>query len=318
MTSFDKAFIKAFDHPHTAREQAVAPPHAGPERSARTRLGGSPARASEMGVHTPSELRPSAPPRPLSSFTARPKLQDSWRALLEVDRLPWPAVCEQLLTSARIDWDRWTDLIVDRMAHGQKCIGIGGSERNAGRTSVTLTLARQLAVRGMRLVLVDADFEQPMLADTCGISVHTGWDDLLASELALGESLIAAVEDGVTLMPWRTGTPEAALPLSGKIPSIFATLREHYDITLVDLLPLTGKPSIGDFAQLATAMHLDAMYMVRNLANPSAESLAGVCSKLRRAGVPVTGTIENFARHETSRTATAVFPFGGRWQAARG
>lgn len=319
MTSFDKAFIKAFtDNPHTAREQAVAPPHAGHERpAARARLGGSPARSSEMGLPTRSEVKPSTPPRPLSSFAAQPKLQDSWRALLEIDRLPWPPVCDQLVSSARADWDRWTDILVDRMAHGQKCIGFGGVDRHSGRTSIMLTLAKLLAQRGLRLAVVDADFEQPELADACGVSVHTGWDDLLSSELALGESLIAAVEDGVTLMPWRTALRAgAALPVAGKVPSIFATLREHYDFILVDLMRLAGKPSIAEFAQFATAIHLDAKYLVNNLAAHSTEALSAVCSKLRRAGVPVTGMIENFARPESARSAASAFNFGGRMRAA--
>ena len=101
MTAFDKAFIKAFTdapaHPAAAPQQ-VPPPHAGQEKPARRgRLGGSPARSQKLGLPQSIPLKPSPPPRPLSSFSAQPRIQESWRALLEVDRFQWPNMCERLV-----------------------------------------------------------------------------------------------------------------------------------------------------------------------------------------------------------------------------
>ncbi len=77
--------------------------------------------------------------------------------------------------------------------------------------------------------------------------------------------------------------------------NIFGTLREHYDLILVDTLPLVGKTAIADFAAFAAAIHLDALYVVHHLGLTLREQLAAACSKLRRAGVPLAAIIENFA-----------------------
>ncbi len=298
MTTFDRAFIKAFTdapvHPAVGPTEAVTPPHVAQVQPARVRLGGSPARASEVGESTRREnLVP--PPRPLSSFTPQPKLQDSCRALLEVDRFAWPTATLDLLARARTEWDLFAEQLIERMAQGQKCLAVASTGRGDGRTTVTLALAKLLAERGLRTVAVDADCDHPTLVNACGVSVHTGWDDQVNTELVPGESLIAAVEEGVTLMPWRTPAPSGhSLPTSQRAATLFATLREHYDLTVIDARPLVGETAVGDFANFAKAAHVDALYLVHNLSLPDRESLAGTCAKLRLAGLPVAGVIENF------------------------
>jgi Mrp family chromosome partitioning ATPase len=318
MTTFDKAFIKAFTdappHPAAASQQAAPPPHAGQDKPPRrARLGGSSMRVSEMGVPQAAPRKPSPPPRPLSSFSAQPRIQESWRALLEVDRFQWPATCDQLLSEARGEWDRFGEQLIERMSQGQKCVALASAGRGHGRTIVALTLAKLLASRGLRPVVIDADTCNPELAKGCGVSVHSGWDDLLTSELVLGESLISAVDDGVVLMPWRTALHAgSALPTSMRASTVFATLREHYDLAIVDALPLDGNITIAEFASFATAIHLDALYLVHNRAAGSLESLADTSAKLLRAGVPVMGVIENFVPAARSqRTAARDFPVAG-------
>jgi Mrp family chromosome partitioning ATPase len=300
MTPFDKAFIKAFTdapaHPAATPEQVAPAPHAGQEKPPRRRLGGQSARATEMGIAQTAPPKPSPPPRPLSTFSAQPRVQQSWRAMLEVDRFQWPTTCSRLLQEARGEWERFGEQLVDRMARGQKCIALASPGRGTGRTIVALTLAKLLADRGLRPVVIDADIANPELAKGCGVSVHTGWDDLLASELVLGESLISAVEDNVVLMPWRTALSEGSLlPTSLRAGTAFATLREHYDLAIIDSLPLNGPTSIAEFANFSRAIHLDALYLVHNGSAGSLDSIAETSAKLQRAGVPVMGLIENFA-----------------------
>jgi Mrp family chromosome partitioning ATPase len=300
MTTLDLAFIKAFtdtaSHPaaphatpiaprprivkSTSRPaHAVAPPFAvvHPEESALGELG---ARNATL---------------PLSSFAPQTRVDDACRALLEIDRAAWPEACGDLLLRASRDWDRFAEQLIERMGQGQKCIALVSLARGEGRPTVALALAKHVAGRGLRPVIVDADTEKPALARTCGVSAHTGWDDLVSSELPLGEALITAVEDGVTLMPWRG--PAAAvskLAQSPRIGSIFGTLREHYDLVLLDTTPFEGPTAITDFAGFAAAIHLDSLYLIQDLRTTTHEGLIAACSKLRRCGLPLSGVIENF------------------------
>jgi Mrp family chromosome partitioning ATPase len=295
MTTFDRAFIKAFTE-CSPRPSAAPRPDAPPRPNAddlACRDTAPPPAAIDERTAPPAADRDV--PRPLSSFAAQPKIHDACRALLEIDRAVWPAAVSELLARASRPWDHFAEHIIERTRDGQKCIAIASSERGDGRTTVALALARHAAARGLRLVVVDADFENPALVRSCGVSVRTGWDDLISSELELGEALISAVEDGVTLLPWRGGAASLAqLAGSMRVAGIFATLREHYDLLVLDTLPLGGRTTIADFAGFAAAIHADALYLVQNVRTTSREQMIAASAKLRRAGLPLAGVIENF------------------------
>src|SRR5690606_4424363 len=161
MTSFDKSFIKAFtDPPHAAEAstRAAGAPHIAASAVRERRPIGTALRAEEA---QPARRDTNESLQPLSSYTPRPKVHDSWRAMLEVDRFPWPACCEELLVRVRPHWDRFADSIVEGMASGHKCLGISSLHRHVGRTTTLLALSKLLASRGMRPVLVDADCIRP-------------------------------------------------------------------------------------------------------------------------------------------------------------
>ena len=125
--------------------------------------------------------------------------------------------------------------------------------------------------------------------------VRAGWDDFLEGEPLLGEALISAVEDGVTLMPWRGAAIRVgALASSLRAATGFSTLREHYDLVLLDTMPLVGQTTISDFASFAESIHLDAVFLVQDVRTTTPENLASACAKLRRVGLRVAGVIENF------------------------
>ncbi|MEX0676265.1 MAG: hypothetical protein WD063_04280 [Pirellulales bacterium] len=302
MTTLDRAFIKAFElstAPQTAATrkgaEAPRPPKAAP---AKPPAGAPSFRATEHSDR--SDQPPVAhdalcPPLPPSSFAPRPKNYESFRALLEIDRAAWPAACGELLVRAGRDWDRFTEQLIERMGQGQKCVAVASIARGDGSTTISLALAKHMAARGLRPVVVDVNPQNPTLVGSCGISAHSGWDDLLSSELPLGEALITAVEDGVTLLPWR-GPAVAVSQLAGSIraPGIFGTLREHYDLVLLDTMALVGQTTIADFASFAAAVRLDALYLIHNVRTTSPDELIAASSKLRRAGLPLAAVIENF------------------------
>jgi Mrp family chromosome partitioning ATPase len=218
-----------------------------------------------------------------------------FRAFLEIDRAVWPAACGELLDRAGRDWDRFTEQLIERMGRGEKCIALAGSAHGDGNTTISLALARHVAARGLRPLVVDADPENPELARSCGVAVQTGWDDVLLSGLTAGEALISAVEDGVTLLPWRgRDATLAELAATQGIGEIFRALREHYDLVLLDAMPLVARATIADFAVLARAIDLDAVYLIHNVRTTSREQLLALCAKIRDCGLSLAGVIENF------------------------
>jgi Mrp family chromosome partitioning ATPase len=253
---------------------------------------------------------------PLSAFASPSRPQESFRALLEVDHLAWPEACDGLLARARAEWDLFAEQLSRHIGQGTRCIGLSSCQRGEGRTSVALATAKLLASRGPRSVVVDADFERPSLADSCGISVQAGWGDVLAGELSLGEALIAATQDRVALLPWhgpRMGAAQWANTLP--ITTSFNTLRDHFDLLVLDTMPLDTATAISEFATLAEATLMDAVYMIFDARSTPPSTLTDTCAKLRHAGLRVAGLIENFASAaptpamtQTQHAPTALIP----------
>ncbi|MBI3839770.1 MAG: hypothetical protein HY288_17750 [Planctomycetia bacterium] len=304
MTSLDRAFIKAF-------AETGSPVPVGEHRTERTAQTsratadvatldssrGSVRVAKETILASPEipRSRPRAAVAPLSTFAPPSRPHESFRALLEVDHLTWPEACDALLVRARGDWDRFAERLSRQIAQGKKCIALTSCQRGEGRTSVALATARLLGARGLRVVVVDADFERPNLADSCGISAQAGWGEVLTGELSLGEALIAAAEDGVTLLPWR-GPSMRAARRSNTLPiaTSFSMLRDHYDLVLLDTMPLDRPSAISELANLGESIRLDAVYVIFDARSTSSESLASARATLCHSGLHVEGLIENF------------------------
>jgi Mrp family chromosome partitioning ATPase len=313
MSSLDQSFIKAFAasparpaEPRATKAPAVA---VRPVPTALTTPGAAPRPAAvdssprrQETLDTATETRRA----PLSVFASETVVRESFRPAHEMERIAWPAVCEKLVSRARSKWAPFVDGIVERIGQGEKCIAIASAHRSEGRTSVCLATARELAATGLRPVVVDVDFENPGLARACALSIEIGWDVLAKSDLSLGEVLVESIADGVTLMPWR-GPAVSLADLAGnlRIATAFGLLKEHYDVVLLDTMPLGDPRTIADFARFGKAIHLDAAYVVQDIRWTLEDQLVTCCTSLGVAGIRVEGIIENYVpRAADARRAT--------------
>jgi Mrp family chromosome partitioning ATPase len=312
MTALDRAFIRAYAEGQAASASGGgAPPGAAstvaPEREASGRSvhGRTPSAAK---IARPAEPSPQATTpvavAPLSSFTPPKKVDDTPRAAYEVDEIELPKACTDLLTRAGRAWDRFADQLASRLARGEKCIAIAGCSAGQGATTVALAAARHLARRGLRSVVVDANFDSPALAQTCGITPHVGWSTVVAGQHAVGEALIHSVADDVTLVAWQgRGKPAARPTDSPRLAALFNTLMEQYDLVLVDATPLATPAAIAEFGTLAEAIGLDALYLVSDARTACDDQTRDTCDALARAGVSVAGIIANFTAAPVHREA---------------
>ena len=319
MTTLDKAFIKAFGDTPSARHRA-APRAASADRPRTTILG----QAGGARVHVDGGTA-LAPPRletaqlaaadaaalgdrhavaPLSTFASQPKPAESIRMAVEVERLCWPAVCHQLVAEAPRAWNAFADALTLRVGQGQRIVALASCQRGEGRTTLSLALAHHLATRGLRPLVVDADFDNPRIADSLGIDAYSGWGQVLENELPLGEALIAAIDERVTLMPWRKerqSSDSAADPASlTALCETFGTLAGRYDLVIVDTPPLASSAAIAAVAGFGQRIGLDAVYLVHDVRTTPRELVSATAFALARAGVAVAGLIENFVHGEAS------------------
>jgi Mrp family chromosome partitioning ATPase len=282
MTAIDQAFIRAYVEDggaSRAEESALPVPHGAtnsqpPEESLVEQPGSA---TAGLGTQLP-----------LTTATADEAAgvagEDELQPLLEVDAFAWSKVSTKLSLAAGVQLDRLADALAAGIAEGRKVVGLAGCRRRQGCTTLLLCAARRLAARGLKVVMVDADFDHPKLARRLGLLPESGWEEVLAGELPLAEVLIESLEDRVALLPLP-----APLSTESGLPAPAASLdplRRHYDLVLVDL------GEVG--AEAAARNWIDAVVLVHDVRSTPRAELVRATRRLQAAGQVELGVAENF------------------------
>jgi Mrp family chromosome partitioning ATPase len=226
----------------------------------------------------------------------------------EVDRFAWPEICDALMADRSAEIDELAALLKSESSAGRKVIGLIGSRRGEGRSTLALLLARQLAAGGLKMVVVDADFEAPQLANRLSMTIEDGWGRTLADGLELADSLIESIADRVTLLPLaqrqgnhtNVGKPPAAefAALHQKtIEQHLETLAKHFDIVLVDAgIVKAVRPDGRPRGALVLAGALQAAIMLSDARLASPSRVVDLHRRLSDSGIVPLGVVENFCQ----------------------
>jgi protein-tyrosine kinase len=218
----------------------------------------------------------------------------TFRPMLQVDSFAWPTLCERISPTAKGRLDQLSERL-DQKNSGQ-IIGIVGSTHKAGSTTLLLSMAQSLAESGKRVLLMDAHFNQPELADRLGLEPENGWELVNEANESVAELLIESINDRLTLLPLCKASPLGPFGLTGAPSKSFlkATeeLREHFDLILVDL----GAAVESEEENLMAAIELvDTAIIVHNVRDARRTDLIESRTRIRDFGIKIEGIIENFA-----------------------
>ncbi len=143
---------------------------------------------------------------------------------------------------------------------------VTSSQPREGKTATSVNLAISLAHLGNRVVLIDADMRQPRCHRALGLAQGTGLAEVLRGNASLDEALVRVRLDGETtgdasdeagragLYLLQSGLPPgdpSELLASSRMRELLATLRERFDMVLIDSPPVFP---ITDSAILAPAV----------------------------------------------------------------
>jgi Mrp family chromosome partitioning ATPase len=206
-------------------------------------------------------------------------------------RLHWPATIRTLERQFGDRFERLADtLLAIREQRHMKVLLFTSCHRAEGRTTLVLTLARALARRQGRTLLVDADLTGPMLARQLGLRPEVGLDDVIDDGFALAEALVEAPDDHLCLLPLRAPVARPRDFLASPAWSVvMARLRREFDLVLLDGSPL--------FAGLSAAIlhrSVDAAVLVHNRSLTGERALLRAREVLDAGGVPLLGLAETF------------------------
>jgi len=300
MTAIDQAFIRAYVEDggtSLAEESTLSATPRGtgsqPREESLVEQAGGPA----TGVGAPSAVV-AAPVASQGESAAADEAADEavgeeeFRPLLEVDAFAWSEVSNELSLAAGVQLDRLADGLAARIAQGRKVVGLAGCRRGQASTTLLLCAAKRLATRGLKVVMVDADFDNPKLARRLGLLPEAGWEEVLAGELPLAEVLIESMEDRLSALPLSAplstekGWPDPTASLD--------LLRRHYDLVLVDLGEVGAEAAGCRGPDSTGGPWVDAVVLVHDVRSTPRAELVRATKRLQAAGLVELGVAENF------------------------
>ncbi len=178
-----------------------------------------------------------------------------------------------------------------------------------GKSTTLANLGAMFAQAGERVVLVSCDLRKPRLGKFFGVDEGQGLTTAILGEQRL-EDLIKPLpgDTNLWLLPSGEPPPNPAELLNGKrVQQVFATLRELFDLVLIDsppVLPVTDAVVLSKDA--------DATLLVVAAGQTSRGDLQRAAEKLKQVQARVTGIVLN----ETSRQGSAYgyrYGYGGTY-----
>ena len=192
-------------------------------------------------------------------------------------------------------WGQRFEQMADRLLEARdrqklKVLLFTSCHRAEGRTTLVLTLARALARRPGRTVLVDADLTGPMLSSSLDLRPDLGLDDVVEGGQALADAVIEVPDDHLWILPLRgaVSRPREFLASPGWSCTM-ARLRREFDLVLVD-----GSPMFTGLSAAVLHRSVDAAVLVHNRSMTGERSLLRAREVLEAGGVPLLGLAETF------------------------
>lgn len=170
-----------------------------------------------------------------------------------------------------------------------KVIAVTSAIPGDGKTSFSAAWARYLALSGMRVLLVDADFHRPKLAKLLRLGVEPGTADVLRGTMSLEEAVARDTRSGLDVLGAKSDAKSASLLMhQAQFKRLIAEARSRYDFVIIDTPPATAVPDAASVAACADAV----LFLVRWRRTPRKALLAalrflGICG-VRVEGIVLT------------------------------
>jgi Mrp family chromosome partitioning ATPase len=205
--------------------------------------------------------------------------------------LQWPATILSMERQFGERFERLADtLTAIRDRQHLKVVLFTSCHRAEGRTTLVLSLARALARRPGRCLLVDADLTGPMLARQLGFRPDVGLDDVIENGQSLADALYDAPDDHLSLLPLRAPVARPREFLASPVWSVvMARLRREFDLVLLD-----GSPLFAGLSAAVLHRSVDAAILVHNRSLTGQRALLRAREILDAGGVPLLGLAETF------------------------
>jgi uncharacterized protein involved in exopolysaccharide biosynthesis/Mrp family chromosome partitioning ATPase len=149
------------------------------------------------------------------------------------------------------------EAVADRLMASGAARAVVVSPEGDEASALTILLVRELADRGVRVVLLDMTGSGGMGRSMLDGQELSGMTDLLASERPFSEVIHADHYSQAEIIPLGTHDPIKAMQSIGRLPMILNALQSAYDLVVVDSGPATAdelKHIVDDGSELVMSL----------------------------------------------------------------
>jgi tyrosine-protein kinase len=210
------------------------------------------------------------------------------RVQLEGERVGSPRAAEYQTLQANI--------LTTARDQGFRSFIVTSAVEAEGKTAITAHLSSAFANAGYRVILVDANFENPTLTNSLGLMENVGLAEVISDGVSIDSALHSWKTDAVSDRDLRLltiGQPRidpVELMQSNELDALLAALRHRADVVFVDTPPVLSSHG----AQLMGAAG-SGWIMVTRAQSTRVDELEAATASLRSANAPIVGVVVNTA-----------------------
>lgn len=252
-------------------------------------------------IHKPPTATPEfddSPARQTNQFatsqedlSARQNPTRGIRPQWEVDRFRWPAVCDVLRDTSAHRLEDVVESLIVQTELGERIVAITSFDRNEGRSTIAMCLARLAANSKRDVALVDGDLDQPSIGQYLGVAFDTSWNRLDA-KLPLGEAGIVSIKDQFVVFPANQNTAFPEREIRNHSGPLLATLSDAFDLVFVDIGPMFT--AAHRWLMPESRQLIKSALVVRDVRRTTMDQVDDVCCRLVKSGVQNMAIIDNF------------------------
>ena len=159
-----------------------------------------------------------------------------------------------------------------------------------GKTTVASLFAESLARIGMNVLLVDGDLKRPGLSKLTKLPGSPGLATVLRDLTPWQQAISAGWTPNLSVLP-TSGDPEGGDLLATRFDSLLSSIRQEFDLVIIDGSPLIG----ADDARTVAAMTDGILLVVR--AGTRVADLNEAILVLEALNAPLLGAVANRFEH---------------------
>lgn len=192
----------------------------------------------------------------------------------------------------------YTSLLLTQGSERMKTIVVSSCQPSEGKSTLSMSLTRMIAMSGHKVILIEADLRRPSIHHQLGIERGIGLAEVLVGSYSLEDALYADTKTSAhVLLAGKETLNPSKLLASHQMDELLKKLAEDYDAVIIDTAPVLA---VSDGLLLANKAD-GTIYSCR-WATTSRETAALGLKELRDANARVVGAVISLVNTKKSRT----------------